>query len=329
MACPRAVLTTTVCLAALLSSATAMAAPQAVASIKPVHALVAAVMQGAGEPTLLIEGAASPHDYALRPSDAAALERADVVFWIGPEVETFLEGSIATLAPNALSVDLIHTGGLTLLPLREGGAFEAHEHDEDDLDHDAHDHEDAAHAAHDDADHDEEHGEANAHVWLSPSNAVVMTRAISEALSALNPDNADLYATNADAYIARIEALAEKLKAQLAPVTGRPFVVFHDAYHYFEDAMGIEAAGTITVNPEVAPGAKRLSEIRDRIAEAEAVCVFAEPQFEPRVIDIVIEGTDASTGVLDPLGADLEAGPDAYPALLENMAASLKSCLGA
>jgi len=280
-----------------------------VASIKPVHALVAAVMAGAGTPHLVIAGAASPHAYAVRPSDARALADARVVFWVGPQMETALVKPIAALAGDAEVVALADAPGVIALPLRAGGAFDGH--------------------AHDDADHDsgDPIGAIDMHLWLDPVNAKAMARAIEAALAEADPANRALYAANADALTAALDALVREVDAVLAPVRDRPFVVFHDAYRYFENRFGLAAAGAITVRPDIAPGARRVAEIRDRIGALGAVCVFTEPQFEPRVIAAVTEGTAARPGILDPLGAGLDPGPDAYFALIRDLAGALADCL--
>jgi zinc transport system substrate-binding protein len=332
--------------ALLLSVATpAFAVPKVVASIKPVHSLVASVMGDLGTPELIVKGGASPHTYALKPSEAGALEAADIVFWTGHGMEVFLQDSLTTLAANATKVELAETPGLVTYPIREGGAFEAHEHEEHEEGehaeggHDeheaegeqAHEHEGEEHEGEEHAEHEEEHhhdeGAFDMHFWLDPVNAEVMLTAIAETLSTADPENAATYAANADAEIAELKALTEELSAELAPVADKPFVVFHDAYQYFEARFGLTIAGSITVNPEVAPGAQRIDELKARVAELGATCVFAEPQFEPAVINSIIEGTSAKSGVLDPEASLIPEGPDLYPTLLRTIAASLKDCL--
>lgn len=321
--------------AAVLCGGPAWALDGVVASIKPVHSLVAAVMEGVGEPELLVKGAASPHAYALRPSEARALERAKVVFWVGEGMETFLAGPLETLGGNARVVELVKAHDLVELDFREGGPFEAHDHG----DHEGHDHahdddddeaghdggDDHAHEGHGHEGHD--HGAIDMHLWLDPSNAKAFVREIEEALSAADPDNAATYEANADALKEKLDALIAETDAALAPVRGRGFVVFHDAYQYFENRFDIQAAGSITVSPEAIPGAQRLTDIRAKVAELGATCIFAEPQFEPRLISVVAEGTQARTGVLDPLGADLEDGPELYFELIRNLTTSLTTCL--
>lgn len=314
------------CLLAAASTGTASASEGVVASIKPVHSLVAAVMEGVGQPALLVEGAGSPHAYSMRPSQAAALEKARLVFWIGRDLETFLEGPLETLAQDAAVVTLSETEGLTMRGFREGGPFEAHAHEgdehaqEDDGDDHDHAHEEEEESAH-------AHGGSDMHLWLDPLNARAMVHEIEEALSGADPDNAERYAANADSVEERLDALVAETEDKLSDVRGRPFVVFHDAYQYYELRFDVPAAGSITVKPETAPGARRVGAIRDRIAELGAVCVFSEPQFEPQLVEVVTEGTQARSAVLDPLGAELEDGPGLYFRLIENMTSSLKDCL--
>ncbi|HTO28004.1 MAG TPA: zinc ABC transporter substrate-binding protein, partial [Devosia sp.] len=202
-----------------LLTTTALAAPNVVASIKPVHSLVSAVMAGVGEPTLIVKGSASPHTYALRPSDAGALESADIVFWTGHGMELFLADALATLAGNATVVELADSPGIELLPVREGGAFEAHS-DGDEAEHDAHD--------------EHEHGEGDMHFWLDPDNAKLMVTQIATMLAEADPENATAYQANAEAELVKLDALEAELAATLAPVADKPFIVFHDAYQYFE-----------------------------------------------------------------------------------------------
>lgn len=301
-------------LLSLLLTGTALAAPQVVASTKPLHSLVSAVMSGVGEPVLIVKGAASPHTYSLRPSDAAALESADIVFWTGHGMELFLADALQTLAGDATVVELAEAEGINLLPMREGGTFEAHSHG--DHDHDHH------------HDHDHAHGEGDMHFWLDPQNASLMVTAIAEALSEADPDNAAIYAANAEAEIAALGALEAEISATLAALDAKPFIVFHDAYQYFEARFGLDVAGTITVSPEVMPGAARIEELRAKVMELGATCVFAEPNFEPAIVRTVVEGTHAKAGTLDPEGSALPEGPDLYANLLRGLASGLAECLG-
>ncbi|KQV05894.1 zinc ABC transporter substrate-binding protein [Devosia sp. Root105] len=293
--------------------------PSVVATIKPLHALVAAVMGDLGTPALIVKGAASPHSYSLKPSDAQALQSANLVFWTGHGLELFLEDSIDTLAPKATIVELSKAPGIELLPPRETGTFEHHDHDEAE-------HGDEAEPAGET--HEHEHGEEqDLHFFLDPGNAKVMVAAIADSLVAADPEHADIYRANASRETADLDALIAETAASLAPIKDRPFVVFHDAYQYFEKRFGLNVAGSVTLSPEIAPGADRINEIRAKLKTLDAACVFAEPVFDPRIVTVLTEGTTAKQGVLDPEGANLDEGPGLYRQLIENLATSLKACL--
>ncbi|WP_280137197.1 zinc ABC transporter substrate-binding protein [Aureimonas sp. Leaf454] len=322
--------------AVLLLCAPAFAAPDVVVSIKPLHSLVASVMGEVGQPKLIVEGVGSPHTYAMKPSNASDLAKADLVFWAGDQLEAFLVKPLETLATTAKVVELIETPGLKRLPYREGGPFEAHGHEDDDHDaaagdaahtksagQDLHDHA-ASETGHD----HEEHGDGyDMHVWLDPDNARVMAAEIERQLAAMDPENAATYRANTAKLNARLDGLIARTNQTLAGVKGKPFIVFHDAYQYFETRFEMAAAGSITVNPETMPGVQRISEIKTKTAALGATCVFAEPQFEPKLIETVSEGTGARTGTLDPEGAALANGPDLYFQLIDNLATSLSTCL--
>ena len=334
----------------LSTSATlATADVNVVASIKPVHSLVAAVMQGVGTPDLIVQGAGSPHTYALKPSQAKQLQEANLVFWMSRDLEAFLEKPIEGIATKATSVLLTESHGLTKLTFRAGGAFDSHGHDDHDdhKGHDDHGHDDHAEEKHDDHakdkhddhghdDHDDHakdkhddhgHEEFDPHVWLDPLNAKAMVHEIEEALSEADPDNAAAYAANAKNVMGRLDSLVAEIDAELRPVKDRGYVVFHDAYQYFETRFGVSAVGSITVSPEILPGAERVSELQEKVRSLDATCVFSEPQFEPKLVATVTENTNAGTGVLDPLGAAIDDGPDLYFTLIRNMARDLKACL--
>ncbi len=313
---------------------------QVVATIKPLHALVAQVMGDTGAPTLLVQGAASPHTYSLKPSDAKALHGADVVFRVSESIEPFTRKIVASLPKSVRVSTLAEAAGLTLLDTRTGDTFESHDHPHD---HDAkkgkshtkaksqHDHHDdhghADHDAHDDQHKGDHHESRDGHVWLDPQNGIAMVREIARVLKEASPADATQFDANAAQAIADIEKTAAEIEAIVQPVRGKPYVVFHDAYQYFEARFGIPAIGAITVSPEVQPSAKRLTEIRAKIKALNAVCVFAEPQFKSKLVATVLEGTEARAGTLDPEGAALDAGPSAYSALLKNLAQQLASCL--
>lgn len=338
-------------LTATLMAGTAMAdVPRVAVDIAPVHSLVARVMQGVGEPSLIVQPGASPHEYNLRPSEAAALQDADIVFWVGEGLTPWMAGAVETLADGADVASLLEVGGVTLLDFREGALFEAHSHDHGDHDHEehaegeahdhdheehaegeAHDHDHEEHAeadAHDhDHDHDHSHGAHDPHAWLSPDNAAIWLDTIAAELSSADPNNAGTYFGNAAAAKEELAAVSAEVNATLEPVRGMSFVVFHDAYQYFETAFDFPASGAISLSDATDPSPARIAEIQGRVADEGIDCVLAEPQFDPGIVETVMDGTEANTAVLDPLGSDLEPGPDLYPQLLRNLATSLAGCL--
>ncbi len=297
-------------LLALGFSVPSWAAPKVVTSIKPVNDLVMAVMEGVGEPTRLIPPGSSPHTYALKPSERQAAEQADLLFWIGPNVETALEKVAHNLPAQAQAIALIDAPGMTVLPARTGGDWERKRKVAE------HTHGDHVHK-----------GSEDGHIWLSPANARIIVQVVADTLSERDPQNAAKYRANADKAVQRLSALENELKAQLAPVEGKPFIVFHDAYQYFEHAFGLKAAGSILVSPDAMASAKRVNEMQDKIKQLGATCVFSEPQFEPKLVGVLIEGTSARSGVLDPLGAKLPNGLEGYVQLLSALAHSLRQCL--
>lgn len=291
------------------ASGAAGAAPEVVASIAPLHSLAAKVMDGVGQPRLLVAGGLSPHTYALKPSDAKALAKARAVFWIGPELERFLEKPLAALAGDGRVVRLGKADGVRMLPARKAGAWAEADHD--------HGHK------HGDDDHDE----VDAHLWLDPGNAARMVEAMVGALSRIDPDNGARYRANGERTLAALRGLETEIRAALKPVAAVPYLVFHDAFQYFERRFGLTALGAVSVGSERSPGARRLAELRQRIRDRRAICVFTQPQYEPALATTVVEGTGARIGVLDDLGAGLAPGPGLYDELLRALARSLVDCL--
>lgn len=290
----------------LLAPWMALAAPDVVTSLQPVHSLAAGVMRGVGQPRLLVTGGASPHDYSLRPSDARAIAEADIVFWIGPDLESFLVRPLKNAQRKVRNIALIEAPDVTVLPLRTGGVWEAHLHDEH-----SHGHK---------ADHD-------AHIWLNPINAIAMTRRMVAVLGEVDPDHKADYERNGAALMERLNQFDQQLALKLAPLKGQPYVVFHDAYQYFERRYGLNAVGSVVLDPEQRPGAKRVAEIQARIREQGVRCVFSEPQFQPALVQTVIAGSQAQPGILDPLGAGIPPGPEAYFQLLDGLVDALRDCL--
>ena len=265
----------------------------------PIHSLVARIMKGVGTPYMVIDPGASPHSYALKPSQAAALAQADIVFWIGPELTPWLRRSITILTPDAVAVPLMHAQGTTLLSPRHGAGFGASNR----------------------ADH-----ALDPHVWLDPANAVVWLNVIAAELAKADPGNAARYWQNAADGRAELKALSAKITTLLAGRADAPFVVYHDAYHYFEARFGVQALAAVALGDAGKPGPFRVAEIRDIIKARGAKCVFVEPQFPPGIAATLTEGTGATVRVLDPIGAELIPGIDLYPTLLRRMAVALAAC---
>jgi zinc transport system substrate-binding protein len=299
---------------ALVLSAPAAASLSVVVTIKPLHALVARVMGEAGSPQLLVQGSRSAHTYALKPSDAARLNAADVFFRMSEGMEPFTARVVKSLPRRVQVVTLQDTPGLQLLERRSGASFEDNGHA---------DHHGKGH--HRGPSHD--HGAIDGHAWLDPVNAKPIADRIAEVLSAKAPAQAAAFRANAVQLKAELEALNAELGRELAPVAGKPYIVFHDALQYFELRYGLQPAGSIAVSPEVPPSARRLTALRARVVQGGAACVFAEPQFDTRLVSAVVEGTPARVGTIDPEGSRIEPGPGHYFALLRNLARDLKACL--
>jgi zinc transport system substrate-binding protein len=290
----------------------AQAEIRVVVTSKPIHSLVTSVMGSLGQPTLLVSGTASPHTYAMKPSDAKAVNAAQLFVRVSEDLEPFTAKLVKSLAASVRVETLAKAPGLKLLEKREGGAFEVH----------------AGHAGHGHNAHQAKAGaEIDTHLWLDPDNAGVMIARIAQVLSEADPANAAQYATNASAQVEKHKALAADMRRELTPIAGRQFIVFHDAYQYFEAWAGLSAAGSVTTNPEVQPTGKRLSALRAKIKAAGVTCVFAEPQFQPKVIAAVTEGLPVRTGTLDPEGTMLEPGADLYDQLMRKLMAELVKCL--
>ena len=304
------------CLAAALvpllaPAASSIAAPRVVVTIKPVHSLAAAILEGVTEPKLLLDGAASPHSYALKPSDAEALSRADAIIRVSENLEVFLNKAIATLPGKARVIDLDHTPGLTLLPVRKDGGLMQSASTDNEGDHE----------------HEHRHGPMDVHFWLDPVNAIVISGYLAQQFGEMDPEHAAQYRANAEKLEAKLAALDPELKITLKGLSDRPFIVFHDVTQYLENRYGLHGLGAVTLSPERPPGAKRLSEIRDKIRHAKAICVFSEPQFPPKLVEMLTDGTAAKSGVLDEIGAAIPPGPGQYFALMRADAENLASCL--
>ncbi len=313
--------------------------PVVATDIAPVHAMVSQVMKGVGEPILVIPAGASPHAYAMRPSEARALGSSDLVVWVGPALTPWLTGPLDTLAADARKLELMEVSGMQLLPFREGAGFDAHDHGGHE-DHDAHKDDTHAEGAHDDGheDHDDhaheqatewkgDHAGSDPHLWLNPLNGAVAMGAIAQTLAVMDPANAQTYFRNAEDGDKRLFLLAHQIEKIVSDLSDRPFIVFHDAFHYFEARFGLEAVGAVSTGDAAKPGAARIAELRGHIAQTGAVCAFAEPQMNTGLLTTVIEGLDTKLATLDPLGTGLTPGADLYPDLLMGMAKDMAACL--
>ena len=345
----------------------ANAETKVIASIKPLHSLVSYVMDGVGTPGILVDGSSSPHTFQLKPSHATMLQEADIVFWIGEDLESFLETPLESIAANSRHITLMESDEIELLKFREKNIFGGHddhddhgdehdehgdehadehgdEHDEHGDEHDEHGDEHAdehgdehdEHADEHGDEHDEHgdehddhhdghaHGEHDIHFWLDPEIAKTIVKIVARELSEIDPSNASTYESNSTKAINEIDQLISDTKSKIN--SNASYVVFHDAYQYFEKRFGVEVVGALTVNPEVLPGAKQLSEIREVIEHENINCLFSEPQFNPSIAETIAQDTGVKAAVIDPLGAELNPGKDLYFDLIGNIASSFESC---
>ena len=299
-----------------------------VTSIKPIHSLASYLMDGIGKPGLIVDGYASPHSFSMKPSHAKMLQNADIVFWIGEDMENFLKKPLSSIAKKAEKIELMEVKGLNLLKFRERNIFEEHNHDDHDDhakkedDHDDHDHDD--HAKKEDDHEGHAHGEYDSHIWLDPMNAKVILNEMAEHLIENDVENASKYQDNLKKALKEIDTLTIQVMTELNKSVSS--IVFHDAYQYFEKRFNLNILGAFTVNPDVMPGAEQLAEIREIIEHDKVACVFSEPQFNPNIINAVAKDMKIKTGVLDPLGATLDPGKDLYFDLIKNMSLSFKGC---
>jgi len=292
----------------LLFAAPLRAAPLVVADIAPVQSLVAKVMAGVGEPHLLLPPSASPHDYALKPSDARALSRADLVVWIGPALTPWLRDPLDTLATDAMRLTLSDVAGATVLAARDTAVFgedEGHDHGAGEV-----------------------HGAIDPHSWLDPENAGLWVAAIAEALAKLDPDNAAVYRANAATAAGDLEALESDLAAALLPVADRKFAVSHDAFQYLEARFGLTVIGAISLSDGSAPSPARLDALRAQVSADDVACVLSEPQSSTGLIDAVRSQAAVPVAVLDPMGATVPLGASHYDQMMRDMVAAVVGCAG-
>ncbi len=340
-------------LGAALASQVAAEPPKVAVDIAPVHSLVARVMDGVGEPALIIPPGASPHDHAMRPSEARALQSADLVIWVGDELTPWMEKPLGTLSAEAQHIALLELDGTVLHDFRDvvaGDHGEDHDDHDDHADHDDHDdhadheghddehagHDDHAdheshddhddHAAHEGDHHGHDHDGVDPHAWLDPENARVWVQVIAETLASSDPDNAQLYRDNAAAADAELISLREQIEADLAEMQSRRFITFHDAYQYFEKRFGLETSGSVSLGDASDPGPARLAALQEKVAKDGINCAFVEPQFDTRLVETAIEGTDVTIFELDPIGVSIEPGAQHYANLLRGMASGYLGC---
>jgi len=306
-----------------------------VTTIQPINSLVSAVIGNTGKTISLIPVEVSPHEYKLKPSDTKKLQNANIIFFVSDHLESSVTKVFENLPKNIKIINLMEDAGIKHLAIRDNEAWERHDHhhghgDHDDHDkhakkHDDHDHDKHA-KKHDD--HDDHEKEDDVHIWLSPDNAVKIIKKINKELSLYFPENAETYDKNANQMIKEINQLKVELKKELSGIKDKPYIVFHDAYQYFETSFGLNAAGSVALEGDIASSPKQISIIKDKIVKLKASCVFQEPQFDSKLVKIVVEGTNAQIGTLDPLGVNIKSGENFYLQLLKNMAKSLKDCLG-
>ena len=319
----------------------AKAETKVVASIKPIHSLISYVMDGVGTPGLLVDGSSSPHTFQLKPSHATMLQEADIVFWIGEDLESFLETPLESIAKDAKQVTLMESEDIEMLKFREKNVFDDHDdHGDEHDDHDEHGDEHDEHEEHEEHgdEHDEHedehddhahhdghnHGEFDIHFWLDPEIAKTIVQIAAKEISEIDPANASKYEANAAKALNKLDQLINDTRGKINK--DATYVVFHDAFQYFEQRFGIEVIGALTVNPEILPGAKQLAEIREVIEHESVNCLFSEPQFNPTIAETIASDTGVKAAVLDPLGAELEPGKDLYFDLISDMASSFESC---
>ncbi|WP_339843160.1 zinc ABC transporter substrate-binding protein ZnuA [uncultured Halopseudomonas sp.] len=296
----------------LLGAAPALAAENArvLTTIKPLQQIAAAVMDGVDTPALLMEPGASPHTYALRPSDRRALAGAERIYWVGPELELFLQD---LLERQDNSVALLHLPQMTVREQMQSHNFQNEKP--------------ADHHGHDTHGHHHDHGSLDPHIWLSPANASAIARYMAEDLASVYPQQADQLQANLDLFEQRLTAMDNNLRARLSTLQKKPYFVFHDGYGYFEDHYGMRPQGIFSLSHEVQPGARHINQLRQQLQAAGPSCVFTEPQFTPRLINSLTEGLPISVGTLDPLGSAIDVGPQGYERTLEDIAGALAGCL--
>ena len=287
-----------------------------VTTIQPLHSLISNVMGNKGKLDLILEGTASPHSFTLKPSHAKMLENANVIFWIDKDLESFLEKPLKSIPKKAKVVHLIDISGLEIHKFREKNIYGGHD------DHDKHGHKEDKHDDHDK--HGHAHGEFDVHIWLDPNNAKVIVKEVVNQLATLDSKNSDFYKKNAKKTLNKLDNLINKIDKSINKKAS--FVTFHDAYQYFEKRFGIEALGALTINTDIQPGAKQIEEIQHLVEDKNIKCIFSEPQFNPKLINMIAKSSGAKTGILDPLGSSYKPGNDLYFNLINDLYENLNKC---
>ena len=305
-----------------------------ISTIQPINSLVSAVIGNTGKTISIIPAEQSPHDFKLRPSDVKVLQNGNIIFYVSNHLESSVTKVFKNLPKNIKLINLMEESGINHLAIRDNAAWERHDHHGDD--HDDHDKHGKKHDDHDDHDkhgkkhddHDDHEKEDDVHIWLSPDNAIKIVQKVNKVLSLYFPENSKIYNDNTTKFIDKIKTLKMELVRELSPIKNKPYIVFHDAYQYFEKTFELNAVGSVALEGDIASSPKQISFIKDKIIKSKASCVFQEPQFDSKLVKIVVEGTDAKIGILDPLGVNITGDKDFYLQLLSNMAKSLKECLG-
>ena len=306
-----------------------------ISTIQPINSLVSAVIGNTGKSITIIPSEQSPHDFKLKPSDVKVLQNSNVIFYVSNHLENSITKVFKNLPKNIKLINLMEESGVNHLAIRDNDAWERHDHHGHD-DHDDHDKHGKKHDDHDDHDkhgkkhddHDDHEKEDDVHVWLSPDNAIKIVQKVNKVLSLYFPENSKIYNDNTTKFIDKIRNLKMELVKELSPIKNKPYIVFHDAYQYFEKTFELNAVGSVALEGDIASSPKQISIIKDKIVKSKASCVFQEPQFDSKLVKIVVEGTDAKIGTLDPLGVNISENKDFYLQLITNMAKSLKECLG-
>ena len=293
-----------------------------ISTIQPINSLVSAVIGNTGKSITIIPSEQSPHDFKLKPSDVKVLQNGNIIFYVSNHLESSITKVLKNLPKNIKLINLMEESGVNHLAIRDNDAWERHDHHG----HDDHDDHDKHGKKHDD--HDDHEKEDDVHVWLSPDNAIKIVQKVNKVLSLYFPENSKIYNDNTTKFIDKIRNLKMELVKELSPIKNKPYIVFHDAYQYFEKTFELNAVGSVALEGDIASSPKQISIIKDKIVKSKASCVFQEPQFDSKLVKIVVEGTDAKIGTLDPLGVNISENKDFYLQLLTNMTKSLKECLG-